>query len=86
MVNLAIFNRMPQPGRAASHWCYLGNAFVLTSHRNRGIGTVLLETAVDYARDQGSARIVLSPSERSVPFYQRAGFGPATMLLAKRLD
>ncbi|WP_084211203.1 hypothetical protein [Pseudonocardia acaciae] len=30
-------------------------------------------------------RDVLSPSERSVSFYRRAGFGPATMLMARVL-
>lgn len=86
MMNLALFERMPRPGRAASRWAYLGNAFVLAAHRNRGIGTALLNAAVTHARDHGCARIILSPSERSVPFYQRAGFGPATMLLAHVLD
>ncbi|WP_112263628.1 GNAT family N-acetyltransferase [Lentzea terrae] len=86
MMNLALFERMPKPGRSASRWAYLGNAFVLADHRNRGIGTALLDAAVTYARARNCARIVLSPSERSVRFYQRAGFGPATMLLAHVLD
>ncbi|MET9628503.1 GNAT family N-acetyltransferase [Lentzea sp. NPDC006480] len=86
MMNLALFERMPKPGRPASRWAYLGNAFVLAAHRNRGIGTTLLNAAIAHARDQHCARIVMSPSERSVPFYQRAGFGPATMLLAHVLD
>ena len=77
---------MPKPGRPPSRWAYLGNAFVLAPHRNRGIGTALLNAAVADARARDCARIVLSPSERSVPFYQRAGFGPATMLLAHVLD
>ena len=83
MVNLVTFSRMPKPGRVPSHWYYLGNAFVLAGHRDRGIGTALLETAIGYARRSGAVRIVLAPSERSRPFYRRAGFGPATMLLAK---
>ncbi|MEU5265200.1 GNAT family N-acetyltransferase [Amycolatopsis sp. NPDC021455] len=83
MVNLVTFTRMPKPGRAPSLWYYLGNAFVLAGHRDRGIGTTLLDTAIGYAREQGAVRIVLAPSERSRPFYRRAGFGPATMLLAK---
>ncbi|KAA2267110.1 GNAT family N-acetyltransferase [Solihabitans fulvus] len=86
MVNLAEFRRMPRPGLPASHWCYLGNAFVLAAQRNHGIGTALLDAAIGHARDLGAARIVLSPSDRSMPFYQRAGFGPATMLMAKILD
>jgi GNAT superfamily N-acetyltransferase len=83
MVNLVTFTRMPKPGRAPSLWYYLGNAFVVAGHRDRGIGTALLETAIGYAREQGAARIVLAPSDRSRPFYRRAGFGPATMLLVQ---
>jgi hypothetical protein len=29
--------------------------------------------APTYARDQAFVRLVLSPSERSIPFYRRAG-------------
>ncbi|OXM69538.1 GNAT family N-acetyltransferase [Amycolatopsis vastitatis] len=83
MVNLVTFTRMPKPGRAPSLWYYLGNAFVRGGHRDRGIGTTLLEAAIGYAHEQGAVRIVLAPSERSRPFYRRAGFGPATMLLVK---
>jgi len=86
MVNLAVFERMPRPEQAGSRWCYLGNAFVLVEHRSRGVGSALLEAAVDRARACGAVRIVLSPGERSVPFYRRAGFGPATMLMAKSFE
>jgi hypothetical protein len=36
MMNLAIYERMPRPGRALSRWGYLGNVFVLAAHRTRG--------------------------------------------------
>ncbi|WP_280384021.1 GNAT family N-acetyltransferase [Nocardia wallacei] len=85
MVNLAIFERMPRPGRPGSRWGYLANAFVLAEHRGRGIGAALLDAVITHAQDRGCARIVLSPTERSVPFYRRAEFGPATMLLARTL-
>ncbi|MGY1843829.1 GNAT family N-acetyltransferase [Modestobacter sp. SYSU DS0875] len=86
MVNLAFFTRMPRPGRPASSWCYLGNAFVVAARRSAGIGARLLSAAEDLARERGCVRIVLSPTERSRPLYERSGFGPATMLLAKPLD
>ena len=35
MMNLAIYERMPRPGRALSRWGYLGNVFVLA---HTGIG------------------------------------------------
>lgn len=81
MMNLAIFERMPRPGRPGSCWGYLANAVVLAAYRNQGIGRQLLDAVLGHARQHGFARVVLSPSERSVPFYQRAGFGPADALL-----
>lgn len=81
MMNLAVFERMPRPGRAPSRWGYLGNAFVLAAYRNQGIGARLIEAVLGYASEEGFARVVLSPSERSVPFYERAGFGPASALM-----
>lgn len=83
MMNLAIFERMPRPGRAPSRWGYLGNAFVLAAYRNQGIGTQLLSAVVSYADENDFARVVLSPSDQAIPFYQRAGFGPASDLLLR---
>jgi GNAT superfamily N-acetyltransferase len=80
-VNLAVFERMPRPGRAPSRWGYLGNAFVLAAYRNQGIGRQLLDAVLGYASENGFARVVLSPTERAVPFYERAGFGPADALM-----
>jgi GNAT superfamily N-acetyltransferase len=80
-MNLAVFERMPRPGRAPGRWGYLGNAFVLAAYRNQGIGGQLLDAVLGYASENGFARVVLSPSERSIPFYERAGFGPADALM-----
>jgi GNAT superfamily N-acetyltransferase len=83
MMNLAIFERMPRPGRAPSHWGYLGNAFVLAAYRNQGIGSQLISAVLGYADENSFARVVLSPSERSIPFYERVGFGPANGLMLR---
>jgi GNAT superfamily N-acetyltransferase len=77
MLNMCVFSRMPAPGRLHSQWGYLANLFVLAEHRNGGVGAALLAACLGYAREQGFVRVVLSPSERSVPFYRRAGFRPA---------
>jgi GNAT superfamily N-acetyltransferase len=83
MMNLAIFERMPRPGQPPSHWGYLGNAFVLAGYRSQGIGSRLISAVIGYADENGFARVVLSPSERSIPFYERAGFGPANGLMLR---
>jgi GNAT superfamily N-acetyltransferase len=84
MLNLLVFTRMPRPGRQRpSQWGYLANFFVRLEHRNGGLGGRMLDVCTTYADEHGFARIVLSPSELSVPFYARAGFGPATALMMR---
>lgn len=85
MMNLAVFSQMPRPGRAPSHWGYLANAFVLAQYRDRGIGTMLLDTVLRYADDNRFVRVLLNPSKRAVSFYRRAGFGDADALLLRPL-
>jgi len=80
-MNLMVFTRMPRPGRPPGRWGYLGNAFVLAAHRNRGVGRQLLDAVLGHAAGQGFVRVVLSPSDRSIPFYLRAGFRAADELL-----
>ena len=84
MMNLAVFERMPQPGRDAGTWGYLANSFVLAVHRNQGIGSLLLRALLAHADGHGYLRVVLSPSQRAVPFYQRAGFTFDAGLLVRR--
>jgi GNAT superfamily N-acetyltransferase len=86
MINLAVFDRMPKPGRPVSRWGYLGNAYVLAELRGHGIGSRLLDAVLGHAREIGCVRVVLAPTERSVPFYRRAGFGPASELMVLPLD
>lgn len=83
MMNLAVFERMPRPGRAPSCWGYLANAFVLAAYRDQGIGSQLISALLGYADEHRFARVVLSPSDRSIPFYERAGFGPADALMLR---
>lgn len=82
-LNVLEYRRMPSPGRAAGRWGYLANAHVLASHRGAGLGTLLLRAALTHCTERGHVRVVLSPSPRSVPFYARAGFGPADGLLVR---
>ena len=87
MLNLLVFTRMPFPlspeTERPTQWGYLANCYVVAAQRNTGLGGELLDTCTRYADEHGFARIVLSPSERSVPFYARAGFVPATSLMVR---
>ena len=68
------YRRMPRPGRMSSTWGYVSNMFVREDARDRGAGSALLAAIVDAAHERGYARLVLSPTLRAVPFYERAGF------------
>lgn len=75
MVNLLSFERMPSPIGPAGGWGYLCNMFVRSDFRNSGGGEQLARAVIDRSRELRHERIVLSPSERSRPFWGRLGFG-----------
>jgi GNAT superfamily N-acetyltransferase len=89
MLNLLVFTRMPKPDDARTgrpgQWGYVANAYVAEPHRAAGIGSLLMDACLALADERGFARLVLSPSERSVPFYARHGFAPATSLMVRHL-
>jgi GNAT superfamily N-acetyltransferase len=86
MLNMLVFTRMPKPARRTSCWGYVANVYVDAAHRDAGVGRMLLDAALGHARAHDFVRVVLSPSERSVPFYERAGFAPATSLMVNDLS
>jgi len=83
MVNLLVFDRMPTVGKPSGGWGYLCNMYVDEAHRNAGLGAQLAAALLAYADAQGLERIVLSPSERSRPFYASLGFVLADKLLLR---
>jgi GNAT superfamily N-acetyltransferase len=88
MLNLLVFTRMPRPRSTEAPgnpdaWGYVANVYVAPGQRDTGTGRRLLDAATAYADAHGFARLVLSPSERSVPFYERAGFTTATSLMLR---
>lgn len=74
MASLFEYRRMPRPRRPESRWGYLSSMFVREELRNRGVGSALLNTIIAAADQRCYARVVVSPTRRSMPFYRRAGF------------
>jgi GNAT superfamily N-acetyltransferase len=61
----------------------LEDMFVLPEWRDRGMGSQIIERAIQEARDQGCARITLltdTTNESAHRFYSRHGFKPSAML------
>jgi GNAT superfamily N-acetyltransferase len=80
--------RVPHPNlrRGERPIAYITNMYVDPALRNRGVGRTLLDAAVGCAQNRGASEAILWPSERSVPFYRRAGFGDEDAPLALPLE
>ena len=85
MVTLVTFERMPRPGRDSGSWGYLSNAYVAPGQRSRGVGSALLEALLADAAERGFIRVVLRPSERAIPLYQRFGFAAENDLMVREM-
>ena len=86
MLLLFVHERMPEPVRDPGRWGYVGNVYVTPERRDDGVGRALLDAALAHVDEHDFARLLLHPTERSIPFYERAGFGPATSLMLRTPD
>lgn len=83
---MAFMTRVPRPSEpVAAPLGRLTNFFVTPNHRNRGIGSALLSAAADLARSEHAELVLVWPSERSVPLYERHGYAPPSDLLVLTL-
>jgi GNAT superfamily N-acetyltransferase len=74
MVLVQLVEKVPNPVREAENIGYVSSLYVRPRWRSRGIGGALLATALDFCRGSGVDNVVLWPSPRSIPLYQRHGF------------
>lgn len=77
---------VPRPAAARNRWGWLTDCYTVPRERNRGHGTLLLEAIRSWAAGEGLDLLLVSPSDRAIPFYERAGFGPAGEWLQLSLD
>lgn len=85
-IYVRLVRKVPRPGRFGVAWGYVANVYVEPDLRNRGVGSELLAHVVAWAREQNLEFLLLWPSERSGPFYARAGFTPSPDALELYLD
>jgi ribosomal protein S18 acetylase RimI-like enzyme len=84
---LQLVEKVPHPSRG--RWerpiAYVTNAYVEPGLRDAGLGTRLLDAALEFAREHEVAEAVVWPTPRSVSFYRRAGFGTVSAPLGMDL-
>jgi GNAT superfamily N-acetyltransferase len=69
-----LFHPVPRPDRAHEHYGYMTNVYTRPAYRNQGTGSALMQHVLAWARERDTVFLMVSPSERSIPFYRRAGF------------
>ena len=79
---LALVEKLPNPVAEAEWHAYITNMYVQAPERG-GVGSALLEEALDWCETQDIDYIVLWPTERSRTLYARGGFGPTEAIMAR---
>jgi GNAT superfamily N-acetyltransferase len=74
LVLVQLIEKVPNPVVEPETLGYVSSLYVRPQWRGRGIGDRLLATAVAFCQDNGVESVVLWPSPRSVPLYERQGF------------
>lgn len=74
IMSLIIVRKLPSPEELRGRWGYISNSYALPEVRNAGVGQRLLTAIKDWASSEDLELLVVWPSERAYPFYERAGF------------
>lgn len=56
------------------------------SVRGKGLGKLIINTLIDFAKKNGAYKVLLSSLEKNVPFYEKCGLSPKSVSLALYLD
>jgi GNAT superfamily N-acetyltransferase len=70
---LQVLSKLPNPAEERERHAYISNVYVTPTARG-GLGSKLLQTAIDWASANDIDRVVLWPTVRSRSMYQRHGF------------
>lgn len=78
---LNLIEKIPNPAPETECHAYITNFYVLEEMRGQGVGSRLLETALEWCKSRRVHAAILWPSDRSRPLYERNGFAVRNDLL-----
>jgi GNAT superfamily N-acetyltransferase len=76
-----IVEKIPNPAAETECFVYVTNFYVREEYRGKGIGTMLLSEALEWAKINNGHTAILWPRERSKSLYLRHGFTAADDLM-----
>jgi len=71
---LQLVEKIPNPTSESEFFAYITNVFVKESARGKGLGSKLLSEAFAFCEQQKVETVILWPTEKSRPLYERHGF------------
>jgi GNAT superfamily N-acetyltransferase len=80
---VSVLPYIPAPGRLDMQIALLHNVQTLPEYRRRGYARRLVETAVDWCREQCFTSVVLNASDAGRPLYESMGFHPTNQMSLK---
>jgi len=84
-VFLQVIEKVPDPYPGPTVLGYVTNFYVTPAHRGQGLGRLLLDALNTHTRAENFDTLVVWPSERSAPLYERTGFATPQELLELHL-
>ena len=76
---------VPRPCKIHDQFGYITNNYTKPAYRNKGIGSELMKTVVNWAQEEDLELLIVYPSERAEGFYRRAGFKVENEVMELRL-
>ena len=80
-----IISTIPNPSIINDRYGYLTNTYTKPEYRNQNIGTSILKQIKQWAKEEHLELLVVWPSEKSIKFYQRAGFSTNNDIMELKL-
>jgi GNAT superfamily N-acetyltransferase len=80
---IGLIEKIPNPIAEPEENGYLTNFYVVPRAQGMGIGTALLDAALAWCREREVHAVILWPTTRSRPLYERHGFAQPTALMEK---
>jgi GNAT superfamily N-acetyltransferase len=76
---------VPRPCKLHDQFGYITNNYTRPENRNHGVGSALMRRVIEWARAEDLELLIVYPSQRSIPFYGRAGFSIENEVMELRL-
>ena len=83
---LEVVAKMPDLHDFERGFGYVTDVYTRPAYRNQGVGAQLMEQVRAWSVEHNLEFLILWPSGRAVPFYERAGYHPIERALEYRLD